>query len=352
VPIGYAETVAYDERGFLIAAGKGYEGEFYDDVFSGLDNYERENPGGIGMSHGMPWDFLEIEQKDDNAPDAPQLITGYMSEEFTFLPIDHAANLGTGMGGIMVKSMPLEIEEYKRDWFVDTFGDDVVMQFDARLSEIGKAADEADVPKKEITMTDSTDKKKESDSVAEDTLAEEEVEDTAVEEEATPEDVEDKQEDEDEEEDEEKQEDEEEEEEEEKQYVTTSDLEEVVQEVIKGVTEPFAEVTASLAKMREQIDDIQKELDTLKMTEDERVTEKAKETPAASLSAIIARTIVGQEQAQVDYNKERKFHQAGPEETEFDSTNVAGLTGIASIDETIMKQRGRNRVQMATQNGQ
>ena len=349
VPVGYAEMVAYDERGYLIAGGKGYQGEFFDKVFEGLARAEEEEPGVMGMSHGMPWDYLEMEKSD------PHLVTGYMSEEFTFLPLEHAANFGTGIGGIMVKSMPLEIEDYKRQWFVDTFGDDVVSQFDVRLDEIGKAADEAGIPKKEITM-----KKKDEDELATD-LELEEVEDKQEEEdddeeekkqEEEEEEEKKQEEDEEEDDDEEKQEDDEEDDEEEKQYATLSDLEEVVKEVVKGVTEPFAVVNATLAEVQNELGEMRKELDALKQTEDVRVAEKVKETPAASLSAIIARTIVGQDKTRLDYNKERQLHQAGPEETEHDGVYDASMTGISSIDALIQKQRGRNRVISAQTNGQ
>ena len=219
-------------------------------------------------------------------------------------------------------------------------------------------------------MTDST--KKDEETVAEDTLGEGVVEDTTVEDETATddsdevkaeeeeEDDEEKQEEDDDEEEkkqeedeeEEKQEEEEEEEDEEKQYATLSDLEEVVKEVVKGVTEPFAEVNTSLAELREELKDMRKELDTLKLSEDIRVTEKVKETPAASLSAVIARTIEGQKSAQIDYDKERKLHQAGPEENENDFSPSSGMTGISSIDSLISKQRGRNRVVTARTNGQ
>lgn len=360
IPIGYAETVAYwekDDKGFLVAGGKGHKGEFYDKVFTGLAQAETKKPGSMGMSHGMPWDYLEIEKSDEPKEEgelSPNYITGYMSEEFTFLPVDSAANLGTAMGGIMVKSMP-EIDEYKRQWFIDTFGDEVVSEFDSRLSELGKAAEEAGIPRKEISMANSTEKNEET--VVEETLAEEVAEETTVEEEAVIEEEVKQEESEDDEEEEKKQEDEEEMEDEEeddaeKQYVTASDLEEVVQEVIKGVTEPFAEVNASLATMRDELNEMRKELDTLKMNEDERVAEKVKETPAASLSAIIAQTIVGQDKAKLDYNKDRKLRKAEPEETEF--TDIGSdATGIPSIDELLRKQRGRGGVVRATyKNGQ
>ena len=172
-------------------------------------------------------------------------------------------------------------------------------------------------------------------------------------EEEEEEDEEKKQEEDDDEEEEKKQEEDEEDEEddEEKQYATLADLEEVVKEVVKGVTEPFATVNESIATIREELVEMRKELNALKQTDDVRVTQKAQETPVASLSAVIARTIVGQQDAELDYNAERKLRKAGPEETESDDFG-SGLTGISSIDELIRKQRGGNRVIAAQTNGQ
>lgn len=349
VPIGHAKTVAYDERGFLIAGGVGLQGEFYDSVFEGLAKAEKDEPGAIGMSHGMPFDFLEIE-KDANADGTPvrNMITGYMSEEFTFLPMFAAANYGTGLGGIMVKSA-LQIEEHKNEWFVDTFGQGVVAQFDSRLSEIGRTADDAEIPKKEIdNMKDSTDAQ---DAETEETPAEDEVVDESVEEEeATKADEEDDEEEEDEEKaDFEEDDEEEEEDDEEKQFVTAKELEGVVAEIVKGIAGPVQALQSSIDGIRSDLDATIKDLSDLKKGEDARVTEKAQDTPGASLSAIIARTIVGNEQARVDYQKDRKQHQAGPDET---SDTIADQTGISSIDAMIKEQRGMRRTIMAQSNGQ
>ena len=183
-------------------------------------------------------------------------------------------------------------------------------------------------------MTDSTDAQDEA--VAEETL--DEVAEEAVEGEAATEDEEVKA-------DSDSQEDEDEDEEEDKQYVTAGDLKEIVGEIVKGVAEPVQSLQAELTKMRVDLDALSEDLDSLKQTEDVRVTEKAQSTPAASLSAIIARTIVGQEGAQLDYNKERQLRNASPEETD---SNLSGdaITGIASIDSLIQKQR-TNRVRLA-----
>lgn len=345
VPVGYSEMVAYDERGFLISAGKGYEGQFYDDIFEGLAKAETANPGAIGMSHGMPWDFIEKDGGDDH------LINFYMSEEFTFLPKEMAANLGTGMGAVMLKdtAMPLQIDEHKRDWFIDTFGERVISQFDQYLGDMESAADEAGIPKKELDMARS--KKKAEDVVSE--ALEDEVAESVDEDAAEDQDVKADDEDEEEEDDKAVHDDEDEDEDEDKQYVTTADLTATVKEIVAGVAGPVQALQTQITEMRKDVNDMRGELDTFKQTEDARVTEKATSTPAASLSAIIARTIVGNDKAQLDYNKDRDLRTAAPDESEAGAHVLgAGMTGIPSIDALIKEQRSGNRVSPAFTNGQ
>lgn len=347
IPIGVSKTVAYDERGFLIAGGEGHRGPFFDSVFKALAKAEEQNPGEILMSHGMPWEFLEIE-KEDSLPDVAHrnIISGYLSEEFTFLPQVAAANLGTGMGGIMVKAMPLQIEDYKRQWFIDTLGEEVVDQFDRRLSEIGKAADIAGIPKKELdVMTDSTDKDQKEAVAAKDAL-EETGEEKTVEETQTPVEGEkafDKKPEEDEEDEEKKKKKEE--------FVTSEALKDVIQEIVDGVAQPVQALRSELEALRKELTDTKAEIDRLKMTEDQRVAQKAAESPQASLSAMIARSIAGQDKARIDYNKERSFATSGPEETE-STVDASNLTGIPSVDKMIKEQRKSRGVIPAQMNGQ
>ncbi len=335
VPIGYAETVAYDERGFLIAAGKGHQGPFYDSVFEGLAKAEKGSPGSIGMSHGMPYPFLE---KTDG-----HSITGYMSDEFTFLPMEAAANVGTGMGAVTLKgmgAMALEISEHKRKWFTDTFGEDTVDEFDRILGEMGNAADKAGIPKKELNnMADSTENKE--------NVVEEEVVDGAVDE--TPA-VEDDNETapeknlkfETEEEDEKAHgaDDEEEEDEEKKEvsYVTRKELQDVVQQIADGVATGSKELRKELSALVKSQKELQKSVSHVLKSDEQKIAEKAKDTPAASLSEMFAQSIVGHPNARIDYHKDRKEHMSGPEETPADQ--VIAHTGIPSIDKLIKEQQG------------
>ena len=336
VPVGYAETVAYDERGFLIAAGKGHQGPFYDSVFEGLAKAEKDSPGSVGMSHGMPYPFLE---KTDG-----HTITGYMSDEFTFLPIEAAANLGTGMGSVTLKGMgymALEIDEHKRQWFTDTFGEDTVDEFDRILGEMGSAADKAGVPKKELrNMTDSTES---TENVVEDEVEEEAVDETpAVEDDndTAPEKASDSEEDEEDEEEKAAPDDEEEEDEEEKEasFITRSELQDVVQQIADGVAQGSKELRKEITALVKSQAELQKSVAHVLKSDNQKIAEKAKETPAASLSEMFAQTIVGNPEARLDYHKDRKDRMSGPEETPVEQ--VIAHTGIPSIDKLIKAQQG------------
>lgn len=148
----------------------------------------------------------------------------------------------------------------------------------------------------------------------------------------------------------------EDEDEDKKQYVTAGDLTATVAEIVKGIAEPVQALQTQISEMRvemkKDLDGFRSELDALKQTEDARITEKAADTPAASLSAIIARTIVGNTDAKIDYHKDRELHQAGPDESEATHIMGAGFTGIPSIDAMIKEQRSGNRVTSAFNNGQ
>lgn len=350
VPVGYTKMVAYDERGFLVAAGKGHKGEFYDKVFTALARKEEEQPGYWGMSHGMPVDLIRLSE-DEVDFDHNYIIDAYMSEEFSFLPWEKAANLGTGMGSVMIKSKYMDVEKEKEDWFIDTFGEDTVAEFGSRLGEIGQAIDLARTPKKELSMTDSTDAQKET--VAEEGLADEVVEESTVEEEATTSEEtvtevasEEKQ--------DSKPSDDEEEDEEDtppkgKEFVTSKDLENVVAEIVKGVAAPVQALKQEIDELRKELEESRSEIASIRSSEDQRVTKKAADMPQASLSSVIARTIVGQESAQIDYNKERTLHQSGPSEA-VSELSGDGLTGIPSIDKLIKEQR--SGLQMAYTGGQ
>jgi hypothetical protein len=81
-PIGDTLMMAYDERGFPITAGVQKPGAKYArwfELFSKVDEP-------LGMSHGVPAGLYGVDPHDE------QIITWYLSEEFSVLPVKFAAN--------------------------------------------------------------------------------------------------------------------------------------------------------------------------------------------------------------------------------------------------------------------
>ncbi|TXG80756.1 MAG: hypothetical protein E6R13_07595 [Spirochaetes bacterium] len=76
-PIGHAEWLAWDSRGYLLAAGQVWK-EYEDLVIKLL-----ENEPNMGMSHGMPPSSVILKNK---------IYLRYDSVEFSLLPQDEAAN--------------------------------------------------------------------------------------------------------------------------------------------------------------------------------------------------------------------------------------------------------------------
>jgi hypothetical protein len=327
VPIGVADVVSYvtrDKQGFLIAAGHGYEGEFYDAVYTGLSKAED-----MAMSHKMPGEFLVYNKEQDH------IIDDYLSIEFTSLPRWAAANKRTVSAHGVSKDglgMRFEIDGEMRDWFLNNLGETVVQEFDDRLSAMADEAERDGVPSKETSMSEEQVLEQEvqegapvdeAEVVAE-VEATEEVEETEEKADQVPS----------------GDEDEEEEEEEEKQvYVTQEELvNQVIPEIVKGVGELVEKLSdkfeAELAELKERVE----KTNTLS---EEQVKEVVEQTPFAGISALFTKSVVGQDEARVDYNKDRKLHQDGPEETE---DEVKAITGIPGLDEQIMGSRNSKRV--------
>ncbi len=86
LPIGEARAVAYDERGFALAAGVAYQGYPYDDIFQGLSRA----PVPLGMSHMVPGKLIQFSETE------PDVVTAYIPTEFSVLEQDYAANVATG----------------------------------------------------------------------------------------------------------------------------------------------------------------------------------------------------------------------------------------------------------------
>lgn len=322
VPIGDASFVHYDERGFLYAGGHGRKGKFYDKVFTALADKEKSEPGSLAASHGMPNTYIARD------PVNPAYINEYVSKEFTVLPRSEAANLGTWFPAVTLKERGMdEMPDHKRDWLIETFGEDTVNEFNQFIDTVARDADDAGIPKKELdNMADSTEELKGED-LEETEETSEEATDTPVEEtSAADDDV--KQES-------EEEEPEEEEDEEEKDFVTKKEVVELIEEI--GQT--MKSVNDAIASFSERFDRLEVEVKQLKETDEAKIADKAATTPRMSLAALFTNEVtstVGKEATRLDYNKDRTLHQAGPEETK--GLEAGGL-GIPTIDGLIKEQR-------------
>ena len=329
VPIGTSEVVSYDERGFLISAGKQYEGEFYSKIFEKLSKVAPT----LGMSHSFPAILTRLDSDNLNH------IIEYMAREFTVLPLIKAANWLTGGLSIEYKEMVmdmLQIPEHKREWFKTTFGEDMVAEFDRRLEDLGKAADAVGLPKKEFDM------QVEQSVVTEETVVDQPVAEVPEVIEEVTEVVEDVP---------------EEEGEEVLEPVVKTGMtptefyipKEALDEIVAGVKAPFDLLLKEVQSANARLVVVEKELASIKKGVIDQEKEIESRTPYASLAGQLAKSIIGSEAAQVDYNKERDMYN-GPEETHDKQANSP--TGISFVDEAINRQRNRRVVRGSVLSGQ
>lgn len=340
VPIGYADLVAYDQRGYIVASGQQKEGDFYSGVFKSLSETDVLH----GMSHGMPTTFVErdIENK--------RIIGEYLSTEFTALPNDEAANWGTAFS-VAMKEAVMQVPKEKAERMTDIFGEDAVARFDTLLGELEIFADDSEIPRKEIT--DMKDKTTAEAQVEEAEVEETEAKETEVEEtEAVEAEVE-------------KTEEEEvvdasdvtESEEESSEVAGTgmemdpsfkvpTDFKAFAEEIKEGLKEVMTDFqsaqNARFQELQKQVDSQRDELAKLREGEDERIAAKAAETPIASMAGWLATevgSVIGKEAALIDGNKDRKLYNK-TKATE--TTEAAEVPGVPpSIARMITRQRGR-----------
>lgn len=300
-PIGYATDVAFDKRGYLIAMGKQKEGEQYSRIFQAIANSQTLH----GMSHGVPDIMIQREMGQ------PQHIDGYLPTELTVLPDDEAANIGTTFSTYK-KERAMQIPQRKLERMAKDLGEEAVAQLDMLLSELDGFAEEANIPRKEITMTEQTD-----------TVVEEEVEEVDAQEEETEEteaEIE-------------TVEDEEVASESEEEATATRedsgtgmdvdpsefevpvDMKSFADEMLKGLEKSFAALAATQAErfdqLQKQLDDQAAEIAQLKEAEGTRMAEKAAETPVASMSGWMAArlgSVIGTDGARLNGSEERGLY--------------------------------------------
>jgi len=338
-PIGDTVKVAYHQKGFLVAGGYGRKGEIYDRIFTVLADKERQKPGSLAASHGMPTSFIERD------PTTSAYIIRYASKEFTVLPRKKAANQGTWLPAVRLKEQDMD-DNFgdKRQWFVETFGEETVSDMDQFLESVARETDDAGIPKKELeSMADSTeeltDETLEETVEATDEATEAPVEDTAV---ADVEEVKMEEEEEDsseEDEEDSSKQDEEDEEEEEKQYVTKSEMHELIKELAVQIGGPINEIKHSLKEQGEKLDLLGADVEKVKQDDATKIAEKAATTPPLSYAAMFTSSFesaIGSEETRLDYNKDRGLYRAGPEEND---DVVPGGLGVGVIDGFLKEQR-------------
>jgi hypothetical protein len=134
--LGEAKQVAYDERGFMIVHGEFYKE--YEPLAEALSKWDRP----LGMSHRMPPQYITTDLDDDN------VITSYVADEVSFLPIERAANPLTYFGVQETDTM-LEIQEEKLSHLREALGDERIEQLDLIAARLKEAAGEFGLPSKE-----------------------------------------------------------------------------------------------------------------------------------------------------------------------------------------------------------
>lgn len=336
VPVGDAHMVAYDERGFIITAIKQRAGEFYTKVFEGLASSEDLH----GMSHGMPNPYVKKEKGNDGL----SYVTQYLSKEFTALPLKRAANFLTS-SMLAIKELygdMFEISEEKRKYLVDTFGSDMADQFDQRVKVLEIAADAAGIPKKEFNMAEDLEKEALDDQeTAGQPKSEVKDQEPVTADKAKKPPFPPDEDDEDEEDGKKKKPGKKEQALPDPQYMTHTDAQAMVDEIVKGVTDAFVAVTERMDGLEKQISDYREEED--------RIKKQVELTPWAGLAGQLSKSVVGREETKIDGRK-KEFQ--GPVET--DPGPTGGGIGIASIDRTIQSQRSgaRRAIPAFVPNGQ
>lgn len=342
VPIGYTEVVAFVEpttkegTGFLIATGRQKEGELYDTIFEGLS---QSKPGENGMSHSVPEIFLERSKKH------PQHIDGYICTEFTVLPAEEAANIGTGIG--ITKEGIMNIPSKKLAYIRQKFGDKAVERFGVLLEELEFFAIDSEIPRKENNMPTDTDGAEVEDEVVETEEVEtEEVETEEVEETETDT------------EDEAVAESSDETGDEEEQTETgmvldpagvsiPNDMPGFAQQIATAMKEVMtdfqAQQNARFDAIQGQLDEQRADIIKVKEGRVKELATKEADTPPSSMAAWMAAdigSVIGKEETRIHGNSDREFYN----QTKQDEVEVPAVPGVAPmVSKMIQGQRGKQR---------
>lgn len=348
VPIGYAEWVAYDDRGYLIAVGKQKQGEFYSHVFETIATSDVPH----GMSHGMPKVFVNRESDNE------QIIGEYLSTELTVLPGDEAANIGTTFATEM-KERIMQIPSNKKERMTQIFGEETVNRFDALLGELEIFAEDSEIPRKEKqAMSEQATAEVEETEVEEVETEEVETEETEVEETETETAVD------------------------ESEAGTNepdagtegqdtgmamdpatfkvpTDLKAFAQEMAIAMKQVVSDLQATqnaqIEELKKQLDDQRAEIAKLRSEDEDRIARKAAETPIAAMSGWLATeigSVIGKKEARIHGNNDRELYN----KTKVEEPEPQLVPGVAPmISKMITRQQANpygRTVRVRTADGQ
>lgn len=221
----------------------------------------------IRVSHGMPSRFI-VRNKQD-----PTIIDVHVTAEISDLPGYAAANPLTQFV-VLNKELDMGLNPDKKQYLVQAgLSSEVIAELEKTLATKKEAADNAGLESKESTPAEPT-------------------AETPAETPTQP------------------------------AYVTAQEVADAVTSVIAPFTEALTAVTSQLAAM-------QAEVKALKQSDEEKIAEKSSATPRASLQALLAHSIGGMAEAQIDGRT--TLAKAGPKQAPQEAEAVTGMTYIDKL---------------------
>lgn len=221
----------------------------------------------IRVSHGMPSRFIVRNQQD------PTIIDVHVTAEISDLPGYAAANPLTQFV-VLNKEFTMGLSPEKRKYLEQVnLPESVIAELEATLASKKEAANDAGLESKETTPAEPT-------------------AETPAETPTQP------------------------------AYVTAQEVADAMAGVIAPFTEALTAVTSQLAAM-------QAEVKALKQSDEEKIAEKSSATPRASLQALLAHSIGGMAEAQIDGRT--TLAKAGPKQAPQEAEAVTGMTYIDKL---------------------
>jgi hypothetical protein len=259
---GQADWVDYTHDGFAVASGLVDEGSEH------IAEAYAKDKSPIKVSHGMPKSLLVRSTED------PTVIDFHVTTEISPLPAEKAANPHTGFHVLStgkVKEMSLSQDQ---KGFLESHGltPEAVEQISQGLVNLGKSAQGEGRESKQAS--------EEPEAEQEAPAAESDAEEEAPAEFETEE------------------------------YVTRADFDALRNEV----AEALAEVVTGTQTIGESVKSLTTIVKELQADDGQKIAQKAADTPPASLAALIAKSVIGQDSARVDGRG--SLAKDGPKETE------------------------------------